>query len=54
MLENFFEYEKHTEDGESALLLCRLVNFLSSCSLKSSTGRAHVEGGQLILMVPLE
>ena len=54
VLENFFEYEKHTEDGESALLLCRLVNFLSSCSLKSSTGRAHVEGGQLILMVPLE
>ncbi|MDE6338168.1 MAG: ATP-binding protein [Muribaculaceae bacterium] len=54
IFENFFEYEKHSEGGEGTLLLCRLINFLSSCSLKSSTGRANVSGGQLVLMVPLD
>lgn len=53
IFENFYEYEKHSGKGESVLLLCRLIRFLSGCSLKSSTGRKTVQGGRLALMVPL-
>lgn len=57
IFDGFFKYgytgDGEDEDSENVLLVCRMINFLSSCSLKSSSGRANVSGGQLILMVPL-
>lgn len=55
IFDGFFNIEREPGDGDSenALLICRMISFLSGCSLKSSSGRANVSGGQLTLMVPL-
>lgn len=53
IFEGFFNYEDSSEDGESTMRLCRMINFLSNCSLKSSSGRSNVSGGRLVLMVPV-
>ena len=41
-------------DTENVLFVCRMIKFLGSCSLKSSSGRANVSGAMLTLMVPIK
>lgn len=51
IFENFFNYKQLAKDGEGALKVCRMINFLTGSSLKSSAG--HTKGGKLVLMVPM-
>lgn len=51
IFENFFNYEELSQDGEAALTICRMIDFLTGSILKSSAG--HTQGGKLVLMVPL-
>ena len=51
IFEHFFDYRKLSEDGEAALIMCRMINFLTNSSLKSSAGHTH--DGKLVLMVPM-
>lgn len=41
-------------DTENVLFVCRMIKFLGSCSLKSSSGRTNVTGAMLTLMVPIK
>lgn len=51
IFEHFFKYKELSEKGEAALIMVRMINFLTNCSLKSSSG--HTGGGKLVLMVPM-
>lgn len=51
IFENFFDFKTLSDNSEVALTLCRMINFLSSCSLKSGAG--SVSSGMLVLMVPI-
>lgn len=51
IFEYFFKYKELSEKGEAALIMVRMINFLTNCSLKSSSG--HTGGGKLVLMVPM-
>lgn len=51
IFENFFKYKDLAEEGGAALIMVRMINFLTNCSLKSSAG--HTSGGKLVLMVPM-
>ena len=52
IFENFFNYKELAEKGEAALIIVRMINFLTNSSLKSSAG--HGSGGKLVLMVPMK
>lgn len=56
IFEGFFRFGDidGKSDTETVLFVSRMIAFLNRCSLKSSTGRANVSGGQLTLMVPLD
>lgn len=51
IFENFFNYKKLSENGEGALILVRMINFLTNSSLKSSAG--HESGGKLVFILPV-
>lgn len=52
IFEQFFHYKALSETGEGALIMVRMINFLTNCSLRSSAG--HTIGGKLVLMVPMQ
>ncbi len=51
IFEHFFRYKDLAEEGGAALVMVRMINFLTNCSLKSAAG--HTSGGKLVLMVPM-
>jgi len=49
IFEHFFDYKELSESGEGAQIMCRMINFLTGCSMKSEAG--HTPGGKLVLML---
>ncbi len=49
---DFMDYKELSKNGEGALFMCRMVNFLMNCTLRADHG--YEMGAKLVLMIPLK
>ena len=53
IFDNFMDYKSLSENGDAALILVRMINFLTNSSLKSTGHQESGEGAKLVFMLPL-